>query len=228
MNGQTHEVTSFKHEPNNANSIPNNNINIVFVDRDGRTWIGTETGVARYLPHSKSFARYIHQVSDPQSISNDYITCFADGPKGYLWVGTSGLNLLNIKTGKFKRYSETDGFANNAIKSIVIDKKGNLWISSNKGLTRFNYYKNDVRNYSLADGLQSNEFKARASFMTQDGEIYFGGLMALTAFILIASKTIPLCLQYTLLIFRFLIRLSRQDFRILIFQHISMLPKKLS
>lgn len=176
MNAQTHEVTSFKHEPTNSNSIPNNNINIVFVDRDGRTWVGTETGVARYIPSSQSFVRYIHQVNDPQSISNDYITCFADGPKGYLWVGTSGgLNLLNIKTGKFKRFSETDGLANNAIKSIVIDKKGNLWISSNKGLTRFNFQRNDIRNYSLADGLQSNEFKARASFMTQDGEIYFGG-----------------------------------------------------
>ncbi|MFY7830051.1 MAG: two-component regulator propeller domain-containing protein [Flectobacillus sp.] len=176
MNAKTREVKIYKYDSNDKNSIPSNNINTVFVDKKGRVWIGTETGLARYNPATDSFVRYVNKFNDSQSISNDYVTCFADAPDGNLWVGTSGgLNLLNPTTGKFKHFSEADGLANNAIKSIIIDRQSNLWISSNKGITKFNYQNQTIRNYSISDGLQGKEFKARASFMTEDGEIFFGG-----------------------------------------------------
>ena len=55
-----------------------------------------------------------------------------------MWIGTSdGLCKLDKKTNKLVTYTEDDGLSNNNIYGILIDNHGNLWMSTNNGISKF-------------------------------------------------------------------------------------------
>ena len=75
-----------------------------------------------------------------------------------------------------------DGLPNNIIFSVIEDDKENLWISTNKGISKFNVSTKTFKNFSVANGLQSNEFKAKSTLKTKDGTIFFGGVNGFNIF----------------------------------------------
>jgi len=71
---------------------------------------------------------------------------------------------------------------NNWVYGILEDGKGNLWLSTNKGLSRFDPRAETFKNYDVTDGLQSNEFKGNAYHKSNSGEMYFGGINGFNTF----------------------------------------------
>ena len=101
-----------------------------------------------------------------------------------MWAGTmeNGLNRYNKETNDFTAYNEQKGLVNNVINSIKEDKKGFLWLSTNKGVVRFDPVHENFRNYTVYNGLQSEEFNSGASILTKRGEIFFGGVNGFNVF----------------------------------------------
>ncbi|MBR9978936.1 MAG: hypothetical protein KFH87_12695, partial [Bacteroidetes bacterium] len=60
---------------------------------------------------------------------------------------------------------------------------GYLWLSTNRGLTRFHRSRGVDATYEVPDGLQGNEFNNGAYFASPAGELFFGGVRGLTYFI---------------------------------------------
>ena len=58
---------------------------------------------------------------------------------------------------------------------------GRLWLSTQKGISRFDPQKGTFRNYDVSDGLQSNEFST-GCYQGPDGEMFFGGSNGFNAF----------------------------------------------
>ena len=81
-------------------------------------------------------------------------------------------NSLNIK---FINYSTDDGLPDNNIQGMLEDDKGNIWISTNKGLSKFHPMLETFENFDISDGLQSNEFFVNACIKRKNGELVFGG-----------------------------------------------------
>ncbi|HET6252920.1 MAG TPA: ATP-binding protein, partial [Puia sp.] len=102
----------------------------------------------------------------------------------YLWIGTAGNGLIRFDkaTGNSHAFTTDDGLPNNTIYAIVPDDNGNLWLSSNKGISRFNPATRSVRNFDISDGLSSNEFNRWHCFKLPDGRIAFGGIAGYTIF----------------------------------------------
>ena len=102
----------------------------------------------------------------------------------YLWIGTTGNGLIRFDktTGQSHAFTTEDGLSNNTIYAIVPDDGHNLWLSSNRGLTRFNLVTHAVRNFDITDGLISNEFNRWHCFKLPDGRIAFGGVTGYTIF----------------------------------------------
>ena len=79
------------------------------------------------------FGYYHKDRLDPDGLSNNIVTSFAEGENGY-WVGTDGggLNFLNQSTQKFTHYLPQAGNKNSISGKHVIkllkDKQKNLWI----------------------------------------------------------------------------------------------------
>ena len=91
-----------------------------------------------------------------------------------LWLGRLGLleayqwqnNTLSIQ----QTISGDDGLPAVDITGINSDKDGALWLTSSRGLMRFNPKTKRVRVYSINDGLLSQEFTQRAPFISQSGQ----------------------------------------------------------
>jgi signal transduction histidine kinase/CheY-like chemotaxis protein len=61
------------------------------------------------------------------------------------------------------------------VKGILEDKEGNLWISSNQGITKFDPNTKKSRDFRINNELENQEISERVCFKSTDGEMYFGG-----------------------------------------------------
>jgi hypothetical protein len=58
---------------------------------------------------------------------------------------------------------------------IESDPSGQLWLSTNRGLARFNPVDGTVRSFNRSHGLQGDEFNFGAHYRRPGGELFFGG-----------------------------------------------------
>jgi ligand-binding sensor domain-containing protein/DNA-binding response OmpR family regulator len=176
-------IKKFTHDPADPNSIPDNNIRTVVDGNAGELWIGTENqGIARFDLKSQKFFPIRKQADKAHSISSNSIKSLYLAPGNILWIGTNGagLNLLDLNSMEVKVFNTETGLPNDVIYGILPDQAGNLWMSSNKGITKVTKKNTEnpefeITNYSNYDGL-ATEFNTGAYFRQKDGTLYFGSL----------------------------------------------------
>ena len=156
-------------------------------DSSGALWFGSDQGLTRFDPTTGAFRHFHHDPRVTESLSHDAIRAILPDPRQpgrYLWVGTAGggLNRLDIQSGTFAHFTERDGLPNDVVYAILADSSGRLWLSTNKGLSRFDPTTRQFRNYDVNDGLQSNEFNSGAAFRSRSGEMFFGGIYGFNYF----------------------------------------------
>lgn len=192
---------NFTSNANDSTSLSHEVVRALYQDSRGDIWVGTYQGLNKLIipPESGSvkFKRYYHDPNDPNSISHNSVISIYEDASGSLWFGTlgGGLNKLgrefsnhlnqDLAREKFVRFSEPDGLPNALVHAIQGDEQGNLWLSTNRGLSRFNERLprgSQFRNYDVSDGLQSNEFNAGASWKSPTGELFFGGINGFNSF----------------------------------------------
>lgn len=157
----------------------------VFIDSKGAIWVGTNgNGLIKYDKVKNSFKEFEHKTDNPNSISNNSIKSIFEDNEGKLWIGTNGggLNKFIEKEERFIHYTEKDGLPNNVVYGILEDKKHHLWLSTNKGISKFDKTNISFKNFTADDGLQSNEFNTGSYFKSKNGEMFFGGVKGLNAF----------------------------------------------
>ncbi|MGQ1783676.1 MULTISPECIES: hybrid sensor histidine kinase/response regulator [unclassified Saccharicrinis] len=192
---QTQTLDVYNHLTMNGNpktSLSSNVIRNIIEDENGDILIGTDNGLNIIRSSEKNRKNPYVQVvknryKDASSLAHNYILAMYLDSKQRVWVGTmgGGLCLMHDNGGDditFKRYTSEHGLPNDVIKAIEEDEKGQLWISTNKGLTRFNPNTEEIRNYSVSDGLQDNEFSELASCKRANGEFLFGGVSGFNSF----------------------------------------------
>ncbi|MDZ7291176.1 MAG: ATP-binding protein [candidate division KSB1 bacterium] len=180
----------------------------IYEDRNGDFWLGTTQGLMFFDTRQKTFKRYRNDPKDRASLSHNFVRAvIADPfePERYLWVGTAGggLNRFDRQTETFTHFTAKDGLPNDVIYAILADAEGNLWMSTNYGLSRFTPWDNSVqghpsqntsashgvnprthtfKNFDAQDGLQDNEFNSSSYFKSASGELFFGGISGFNAF----------------------------------------------
>lgn len=147
------------------------NVESLCTDRDGNLWMGSSEGIF----YSKGGDPHGLKLTIPKM---GLVKTLHQSADGTLWAGTDrGLARVDAATFSIaKWYDEEDGMPNSFVYGILGDEEGRLWLSTNKGLTCFNPETETFRNYSVTDGLQSNEFNTNAYCKTTNGELYFGGV----------------------------------------------------
>lgn len=154
-------------------------------DSAGSLWVGTEDrGLNLYEAGSQTFRYVQHDARDPKSLSSNRIQVIFEDSRQRLWVGTAdgGLNLMHPRTRTFEHFTTADGLPSNVINAIVEDRAGNLWLSTNKGISRFNVERRTFKNFDREDGLQSNEFNINSALRARNGNLYLGGINGFNVF----------------------------------------------
>lgn len=131
-----------------------------------------------YLLNKRSGIFKQHFTS-PTSIgtrSNSFIYSMYFPSPDKVWFGTDGggINLFDLKTGKATTYSTANGLPSNYIYSILPDKEGRLWLSTDKGLAYITPSPSpEVTNIGFLDGL-ANEFNFMSFTRLRNGDFIYG------------------------------------------------------
>jgi signal transduction histidine kinase/ligand-binding sensor domain-containing protein/DNA-binding response OmpR family regulator len=144
-------------------------------DKDRQLWAGTFNQLIKIDVKEKKHAFF--SINYPVRVIHD------DKNRNF-WIGTEGGGLLLFDRQKntFSRFTDREGLSNNAILKALEDDKGQLWLSTFYGLSRFNPVEKRFKNYYQSDGLQSNQFNYNAALRVSSGEFLMGGINGFNVF----------------------------------------------
>ncbi|MEI6411147.1 MAG: two-component regulator propeller domain-containing protein [Bacteroidota bacterium] len=140
-----------------------------------------------------------------------------DTVRNVVWVGMNK-GLLKIWETNGVWYdsliTERDGLPNQYIYAIVPDKKGALWLSTNHGIVKYqpeNPMGSQFKQFTVRNGLTSNEYNPGASLMSQNGEIWFGSTKGIDVFYPDSLEDIGTAPQLALISLKIHDQLWKQD-----------------
>lgn len=185
FNAQTGTFTVYKNNPADPTSLGGNDVYAILEDSQGMLWVCTYGGGLNQLDRAGgNFIRYQYDSTSPASLSNNDVYTIHEDQSGTLWVGTAngGLNKFEPETGQFIRYGPEQGLASLVVYGILEDAQGNLWLSTSKGVSKFNPRSQLFVNYDAGDGLGNVVFNEGAYYQSRSGEMFFGGINGLVRF----------------------------------------------
>jgi signal transduction histidine kinase/CheY-like chemotaxis protein len=149
----------------------------------GIIWIGTRGfGVYRYNTITKRVLEQFNTSTHPGLITNDDIlSLYADSAMN-IWVGSSSgiFSLSPEQNGpvQIKRLNLNEDLSSTSIHTIQMDGLGNLWATTNQGLSSIDPKNHTVKNFTANDGLINFEYSDGASYFDHlTGQLYVGGTM---------------------------------------------------
>lgn len=181
----TNEYTYYNSASDGNNKLSGDDITSICEDKNGNLWIGTYSfGLNRYDKRKNTTKHYFREENNLSSLPDNIITDILNDSEGNLWIGTysGGLCRYNFEKDDFQIYSEDDGIASNSIYGLLEDDNKNLWLSTSRGITRFNHKNSEVKNFDQMNGVQQPEFNPSARLKTKSGYMYFGGVEGITYF----------------------------------------------
>lgn len=179
FDSKTGEIQNWKNDPDDSNSPSDNQIFTIEGDKSGNIWFGTISGgLNRYNPATNSFDRWMHQRDNHNSLSFNSINCLLIpqiNNENCIWIGTNGggLNKFYPEKNRFIRYYSSDGLTNNTIIALQEDYKGNIWVITNKGISKILADSEIIENYKLPPSIQNQKLNEGVSAKNSNGEIFF-------------------------------------------------------
>lgn len=138
-------------------------------DNQGYVWFGTPYGLNRFDGYT--FKVFVHDPTNPGSISSSYVNALFKDRNGTLWVGCDQyLNRLDSEDETFTRYAVP------YVVQISQDAHGTLWLSTPTGLYALSPANGRIRRYSHDPGdpasLESNDVKSSGE--DREGRFWVG------------------------------------------------------
>ena len=166
---------------NRENQLSSNWVYDLLIDDKGTMWIATSNGVNVFDMKTETFTNL---SSREPSLNRTLVYCLNRDCQGNIWFGSYfGLYCVHSGSDSISRYTTKDGLPDNMINGILEDEANCLWLSTGKGLCRFNRQTGDIMNFYVDDGIQSNEFRRGCYCKGKDNRMYFGGIKGLTTFL---------------------------------------------
>ncbi len=151
-------------------------------DKRGFVWGGSWNGLLRINLSNGKISTYSSGAHQPESAGRGgmIVHSIKVGADGILWVGSSrGFYKLDAAMQHLSPVSPYPFFSSNSIYSGEIGLRGNVWVGTARGLAEYDVLDYSYRIYGPADGLTIREFNINASYESQAGVLYFGGVNGL-------------------------------------------------
>lgn len=152
--------------------IPGSRIQVVFTDREGALWIGTNAGLVRWVNGR------MERFPVTNTLASASILVIMEDREGNLWVGTETDGLHTLRDQRFNTLDTRQGLSSDRVTTVVEDESGTLWVGTQEN--GVNALRRDTatgnwrvsRTLSVAEGLTSNVILSLAS--APDGDLWAG------------------------------------------------------
>ena len=176
-------IQNFTNQPNNSNSISNNDVRCIIEDDFNNIWIGTFLGVNKYMPDKNKWENHIHQNHVSYSLSHSSVFALHKDSQGGIWIGTyyGGINYFNPAS-NYSDFYEANPDDPQALSCPFVgkmqeDKDHNLWICTEGG--GLNYFDRQTKKFirytqqNNSPGIGHNNLKS-IWFHKQTEKLYIG------------------------------------------------------
>jgi signal transduction histidine kinase/ligand-binding sensor domain-containing protein/CheY-like chemotaxis protein len=182
-----YRFTTYKHDPDNPNSLSHNWVRDLYEDHDGMLWIATEGGGAnKFDPDTETFTRYLPERGNPNSLAGDRVFgIFQDRARNFWFVGggLTGLNIFNPTTQTYTRYvadpKQPDAFQGSGVFDGQEDAAGNVWLPAGHVLAK---YDPDAQRFAYYTPPITQEVRLAAVRSDSAGNLWIGGSAGLYRF----------------------------------------------
>lgn len=164
------EVKRYKEE----DGLPNNNLWELLYTTSGKLLVSSVNGLGLYDEKNDNFNRVLNKDELP----SQYIYSLHEDSRGNIWIGTdNGLVKCDKNLNKLKDYS--DDIKNSEVYRIY-DDGDNIWISTlGNGLFKIDSNEN-IKNYTVDDGLPSNV--VRDTLKVKSGKLWIATNFGISMF----------------------------------------------
>ncbi|OBQ57124.1 response regulator [Tamlana sp. s12] len=189
FNPKTQNFKHFNSEAFVKHRLNTTDVSKVLVDTNDDLWLGSVDGLFKIEKDGMRIKK-IHPFSDKinktfNSTSNtNYILSIYEDSKANIWVGTRGTGLYQYNTSnkQLEWFNRSNGLDEDNVAAIIEDADNNIWVSGNSGLTKIELEPLGYTNYTINDGLLSNDFNSGAVLKDCQDMLYFGNLKGLDYF----------------------------------------------
>lgn len=169
--GEGYEVKTFF-----ADSVGLNEVRCLAIDRKGMLWGGTSGGLfcvdpTRFAADGKGLRVY-KRGSEIHDMLVDR--------QGRLWLTVPGEGLVCMQDGNFRILDASQGLINNMVQSVVETEDGNLWVSTQQGVSCWKAKDNSFDNYLFSRVMMGNVYNENSAVCLDDGRVLLGGNYGLT------------------------------------------------
>ena len=152
---------------------------------NGTLWAGLAPGGLARIDDETGEAELLHHdPNDPATITHGPIGWLHERATepGVLWLASlgGGLDRYDTRTGAVQHYTKADGLPDHTVYTILEDHAGRLWLSTNRGVVRFEPDSGEMRTFGPDDGLAGSEFDVWSAAKGRSGELFFGGTRGLS------------------------------------------------
>ncbi|WP_217955940.1 hybrid sensor histidine kinase/response regulator transcription factor [Alistipes timonensis] len=144
-------------------------------DSFGNIWAATYSdGLYKYDAMKDAWRHYLYAERDTASLAANKVLSVFEDSRSRIWLTTEGGGLCRYdsEADSFVRYKSRLPF--DTCYRIEEDAQGVFWITSNKGLIRFDAEALSYYVFTTDDGLLNNQFNYSSLCKTEDGRIYAG------------------------------------------------------
>lgn len=144
-------------------------------DSSGNIWAATYSdGLYKYDVMKDAWRHYLYAERDTASLATNKVLSVFEDSRSRIWLTTEGGGLCRYdsEADSFVRYKNRLPF--DTCYRIEEDAQGVFWITSNKGLIRFDAEALSYYVFTTDDGLLNNQFNYSSLCKTEDGRIYAG------------------------------------------------------
>jgi ligand-binding sensor domain-containing protein len=172
------------HLPGDSGTISSDEIYWVICDSKNNVWFSSFSGVDLFDRKTETFKKFGYDFPPESRLKTNRILSLFEDSRGKIWFATmgEGVSIFDPMTLNMTFITVKDGLADNTVYNIVEDRSGNIWMTTNQGISKINAENLSVWNFDIRDGVQGHEFNLGASMSLSTGEIMFGGMNGFNIF----------------------------------------------
>jgi ligand-binding sensor domain-containing protein len=185
LDPSTGAVTRLRHDPEDTETLSDDEVRRLFRDREGDLWIGTASGLDRLDRDNRRIHRWRSHGDDVDPLASASISDLYEDESGALWVATMGSGLFRLDTERsvVKQYlpqpNDPASLSTALLRRVAGDRHGMLYIGTeDSGLNVWDTRTDRATRYAV-DPLDSDSVSSRSiwSVYVDDQELLWLGTL---------------------------------------------------